>query len=123
MPNLKKKEINLDLAEKALKDMISPNETKKVTPELIIQIVAEHYGITTNDIISDKRNKEYVIPRQIAMYLCREMTATRLKVIGQYLGNRDHSTILYGCEKISKEIERDMATRNTVEVLKKKISP
>ena len=123
LSKLDKKEINLELAEKALKDMISPNENKIITPELIIQIVAEHYGITTNDIISDKRNKEYVIPRQIAMYLCREMTSTRLKVIGQYLGNRDHSTILYGCEKIAREIERDMATRNTVEVLKKKISP
>ena len=68
------KEINIALAEEALKDIISPNAERKVTPELIIQVVADHFGITPLDISSQKRNKEVVYPRQIVMYLCQSMT-------------------------------------------------
>ena len=117
------KEINIALAEEALKDIISPNAERKVTPELIIQVVADHFGITPLDISSQKRNKEVVYPRQIVMYLCRDMTATPLQTIGRYLGGRDHTTIIHGAEKITGDMAKDDTLRNTIEILKKKINP
>lgn len=120
---LNKCEINLKMAEEALKDIISPGAQREVTPELIIQIVAEHFGLTPQDIASQKRTKEIVYPRQIAMYLCRDMLATPLQTIGSYLGGRDHTTIIHGADKISSDLKKDETLRNTIEILKKKINP
>ena len=117
------KEINIALAEEALKDIISPDSKKEVTPELIIQVVADHFGITPLDISSQKRNKEVVFPRQIVMYLCQNMTDASLQVIGKYLGGRDHTTIIHGREKIAAELETNESLSNTIDILKKKISP
>ena len=75
----KNREINIALAEKALKDIIAPGDKKEVTPEFIIEVVADHFNLTPLDIISQRRNKEIVYPRQIAMYLCRNMTDTGLQ--------------------------------------------
>lgn len=120
---LNKKEITVELAEDALKDLISPNEKRAVTPELIIQVVSDHFGLTPLDIASQKRNKEVVFPRQIVMYLCRSLLDTPLQVIGKYLGGRDHTTIIHGSDKITKEVAVNETLKNTVEILKKKISP
>ena len=117
------KEITTELAEEALKDLISPNAEKEVTPELIIQVVADHFGITPLDISSQKRNKEIVFPRQIVMYICRSMLGTSLQNIGKYLGGRDHTTIIHGHDKIAADMEKNESLRNTVEILMKKISP
>ena len=119
---LNKCEINLKMAEEALKDIISPGAQREVTPELIIQIVAEHFGLTPQDIASQKRTKEIVYPRQIAMYLCRDMLATPLQTIGSFLGGRDHTTIIHGADKISSDLKKDETLRNTIEILKKKIN-
>ena len=120
---LKHAEININLAAEALKDIISPNETRQITPELIMDTVAEHYGITISDLKSGKRNSNIAIPRQIVMYLCREMTDIPLKTIGIMLGGRDHSTVNHGVEKIKEEIKMDESLNNTVEIIKKKIIP
>ena len=96
---------------------------KEITPELIIQIVADHFGITALDIASQKRNKEVVFPRQIVMYLCRSMTETPLQAIGKYLGGRDHTTIIHGYDKILSDMDKNESLRNTIEILKKKLSP
>lgn len=117
------KEISIALAEEALKDIISPNSERQITPELIIQVVADHFGITPLDIASQKRNKDIVHPRQIVMYLCQNMTDSSLQVIGKYLGGRDHTTIIHGREKISNELEHNENLSNTIEILKKKINP
>lgn len=123
LSKLNKQEITIEPAEEALKDLISPNETKEVTPELIIQVVADHFGITPLDISSQKRNKEVVFPRQIVMFLCRSMTDTPLQAIGKYLGGRDHTTIIHGYEKIGADMDKNESLRNTIEILKKKINP
>ena len=117
------KEINIALAEEALKDIISPNAERKVTPELIIQVVADHFGITPLDISSQKRNKEVVYPRQIVMYLCQSMTGASLQEIGRYLGGRDPTTIIHGREKIAADLKTNENLANTIEILKKKLSP
>lgn len=123
LSRLDNKEITVELAEEALKDIISPNDKREVTPELVIQVVADHYGITPLDISSQKRNKEIVYPRQIVMYLCREMVGTPLQMIGKYLGGRDHTTIIHGIEKITADVNKNDTLSNTIEILKKKISP
>ena len=120
---LNKCEINLKMAEEALKDIISPGAQREVTPDLIIQIVAEHFGLTPQDIASQKRTKEIVYPRQIAMYLCRDMLSTPLQTIGSHLGGRDHTTIIHGADKITADLKKDETLRNTIEILKKKINP
>lgn len=121
--NLEKREINLDLAEQVLKDIISPDERKIITPEYIINTVAEHFDVTATDIMGTKRNSKIVYPRQIAMYLCREMTNIPLKSIGKSMGNRDHSTVMHGIEKIEKELVSSPDTKEIVDILKKKINP
>ena len=124
LSRLDNKEITVELAEEALKDIISPNDKREVTPELVIQVVADHYGITPLDICSQKRNKEIVYPRQIVMYLCREIVGTPLQSIGKYLGGRDHTTIIHGIEKIKADVvKNDSNLINTLDILKKKLSP
>ncbi len=116
-------EITMSLAEEALKDFISPGSSAAVTPQTIINVVADHYKCTAEDIISSKRTKEIVVPRQVVMYLCRTMTDTPLQTIGKALGGKDHSTIMSGVKKITKQLETDEAMNNTIEVLKKKLNP
>ena len=120
---LEKKEVTLELAEQALKDIISPDEKKVITPEYIISVVAEHYGVTPADLSGNKRNSKIVMPRQVSMYLCREIISTPLKNIGKALGNRDHTTVMHGIEKIENELQNDDNLKNTIDILKKKINP
>lgn len=121
--NLEKSEINLALAEKVLKDIISPNQKRIITPEVITEVVAEHFDISPADILGNKRNSKIVFPRQIVMYLCRNMTEVTLKNIGAYLGGRDHTTVMNGINKIEAEIESSQTTKEIIDILKKKINP
>ncbi len=123
MSRLTEKEINLELAEKALKDHISAGNAREITPEYIIEVVADHFNLRTSDLTSAKRNKEISNPRQIAMYLIRSMTATPLKGIGHYLGDRDHSTVMHGIKIVTNDITKDENLKNTIDILKKKINP
>ena len=120
---LKKRELNLLLAEEALQDIISPNEKKIITPELIVDVVAEHYNISSSDIYSKDKSRSISYPRQIVMYLCRKLTELSVTEIGKVLGGRDHSTVLHGFDKITKDIEKDSTVQNTIDVLIKKINP
>lgn len=116
-------DINLDYAEEALKDVIDPDTPKEITPALIINVVAEHFNVSPEDITSKKRNSEFVLPRQIVMYLCRTMTETPLVSIGKILGKKDHTTVMHGIKKISEGITSNEELRSKVELLKKKIDP
>ena len=116
-------ELSMDLAEDALKDIIYPEAPKEVTPDLIINIVADHFGVSVSDIKSSKRNSELVLPRQIFMYLCREMIDIPFTSIASILGKKDHSTIMHGVKKIKNEITTSDDIKNKVEIIKKKINP
>ncbi len=85
---LNKVDINLEYAEEALKDVIYPNKKKEITPSLIIEVVAEHFGISPEDIASRKRTAELVQPRQIVMYLCRQLTESSLQNIAKTIGKK-----------------------------------
>ena len=117
------RELNMALAEDALKDIIYPDKLKEITPSLIIEVVAEHFGVDKDDITSKKRNSEFVLPRQIIMYLCRELTETSLINIGKILGKKDHTTVMHGVKKITEELKINEELSNKVEVIKKKINP
>lgn len=117
------RELNMSLAEDALKDIIYPDKLKEITPALIIEVVAEHFGVDKDDITSKKRNSEFVMPRQIVMYLCRELTDTSLVNIGKILGKKDHTTVMHGIKKVTEELETNDELKNKIEIIKKKINP
>ena len=114
LSNLENKKIDIPLAAEALKDMISPDNNREVTPELIIDIVSEHFNIPISELKGKKRNAEIVLPRQIIMYLCRTLTDTPLKAIGAILGGKDHASVNHGVKKIENELKTDEALNNTV---------
>lgn len=113
-------EINEDLATEALKDIISNSKPKLITPDAIKNIVGQYYGIKIEDFVAKKRNKSIVLPRQIAMFLCRELTDLSLPRIGEEFG-RDHTTIMHAYEKISSEMKIDIQLKSTLEELRSKI--
>ena len=98
---LTKKDMTVSLCNEALRDLYSTQNRREITPQAIMQTVADYYSITMDDLISHSRRREITVPRQIAMYLTREMTNLSLPQIGQVFGNRDHTTVLHGCEKVA----------------------
>ena len=119
---LNKVEINLSSVQEALKDIISPNEKKQITSGLIVEVVAEHFGITPEDIMSKRRNTEYVLPRQICMYLCRKYTDDSLQSIGKAVGKKDHTTVIHGIEKITEDIEKNDELTGKIDIIIKKLN-
>ena len=118
-----KREIDISLAAEALKDMISHENNRKVTPELILDIVSDHFGISVSDLKGNKRTADISNARQIFMYLCRTMTDVPLKTICFVLGGKNHSTVLHGIEKIEQNLKTDETLNNTIHIIKKKINP
>lgn len=114
--------ITKEIAETALKDLISPKENTVITPQLILEIVSDHYNISASDITSKKRPREIAYPRQIVMYLCRKLTDLSLPKIGEVIGKRDHTTVLHGYEKINAEVLSDVNIKGTIDMLTKKIT-
>ena len=115
-------DINLEHAEEALKDVIYPDKSREITPSLIISTVADYFNITPEDITSKRRNSEFVQARQVVMYFCRTLTDTSFANIGKILGKKDHTTIIYGFNKINEEIANNVELKNKIEDIKKKIA-
>lgn len=121
--NLVNIDINMDIAKQELQNMITPDKPREVTPQLIIEVVAEHFNISVDQMISKNRSSEIAKPRQIAMFLCKNIIDTSLDVIGSFLGGRDHSTIIHGIKKITEEYQHNTNTRSLIDTIKKKINP
>lgn len=121
--NLEHTDITMEIAVRELQNIISPDKPREITPQLVIEIVSEHFNISTDQMISKNRSNEIARPRQIAMYLCKNMTDTPLETIGALLGYRDHSTIIHGIKKITQEYETNENSHNLIETIKKKINP
>jgi len=102
---LNNKQITPELAEEAIKDILSQSKNKVITASIIISTVAKYFNLKIDDFKSQKRNRDISYPRQIAMYLCREVTGISLPKIGEEFGGRDHTTVIHAYEKISKEIK------------------
>ncbi|MGL5439525.1 MAG: chromosomal replication initiator protein DnaA [Filifactoraceae bacterium] len=100
-------DVNYDLACEALKDLFKFNTIIIITPQLIKEKVSQKYNIKIEDFDSKKRTKEIAFPRQVAMYLCRELTDMSLPKIGENFGKRDHTTVMHAHDKISTDMESD----------------
>lgn len=120
-------EATLDIAKNALKDIINPNVKNVITIDSIIDVVASHYELSIDQICSANRSSNVAYPRQIAMYLCKQLTPASLKEIAAKLGKKDHSTILHGIKKIEEDLEAEKKANkndlsNTLDVITKLIS-
>ncbi len=118
--SLVNKEISIDLANEALKDIIS-NKTKVITVGLIQDVVASYYNLRIDDFKSKRRTRNVAFPRQIAMYLTRKYTDLSLPKIGEEFGGRDHTTVIHAYEKITQELNSDSNLRDTINELSKKL--
>jgi len=116
-------EITLSIAEEALKDIIDTNKTNEITPNLIIQVVSEQFGIRSEDITSIKRNAEIVVPRHIIMYLCRKLADMSYHNIATLLNRKDHTTVLHACEKMEDELKVNKELKAKVDMIEKKLNP
>ena len=109
--------ITMDLAAKALDSLVQTQDTRVVTPKIIIDTVARRYDIPAEDILSKKRNREIAVPRQVAIYICRELTDLSTTNIGREFGNRDHTTVMHSCDKVAEQMKSDIAFRKRIEEL------
>ena len=98
--SLVKEPITTELCEQALKEIFDQRRHKQITAELIMQTVSDYYGLTLNDLIGPTRKREITVPRQIAMYLTRELTGMSLPQIGSVFGGRDHTTVMHSCKTV-----------------------
>ncbi|WP_317855066.1 chromosomal replication initiator protein DnaA [Chakrabartyella piscis] len=118
---LTNQDITISLAETALKDIFSEHTSVPLTPELITEIIAEHYQIRVEDIQGSKKPKSIAFPRQISMYLCRKLLDISLPKIGDCFGGRDHTTVIHAITKIEKQLEHDTMLQSTILQLEKEI--
>ena len=109
-------EITVDLAKEVLRDAMDEEE-KRVTIDLIQKKVAEHFDIRMSDMRAKKRTQAIAYPRQVAMYLVRDLTEHSLPVIGEYFGGRDHTTILHAYNIIKGQIKKDRKLKKMLDVL------
>lgn len=116
------KQITLEVAEHALKDLISPNENKIITAEFIIDVVADHFNLEKEALLSEKKTKNISFPRQICMYLCNELTNLSQDNIAAKLKRTNHSTVIHGINKINQLINVDKELENTIQILRKKLN-
>lgn len=120
--SLTNKEVSVELAQEALKDIISSNRPKQVNIDMIKDVVAQHYNIQIEDFESKRRTRSITYPRQVAMYLSRELTDLSLPKIGEGFGGRDHTTVIHAYDKISNDINSSMDFKNIILELKKLLS-
>lgn len=120
--SLTNKEISIDLASEALKDIISNKQNKQITIELIQDVVASYFNIRIEDFKSARRTRNITYPRQIAMYLCRKLTDMSLPRIGEEFGGRDHTTVIHAYEKISDALKEDEELKYTIKEITKRFS-
>ena len=113
--------IDINLATEALKDIFPNGRPKQITMELIQEIVSSYFKIKIDELLAKKRTRNVAYPRQIAMYLCRELTDTSLPRIGEMFGGRDHTTVIHAHDKIARERNEDTKLSNTLKELIKRI--
>src|SRR5699024_9040240 len=107
--SLVNKDIKIKLTKQTIKDIITNNRPNKITVKIIQKMIADKYNITVDEILSKKRTKSISFPRQIAMYLSRELTDLSLTKIGEEFGGRDHTTVIHGHKKVFEEMTKDTA--------------
>ena len=120
--NLKEEPVTMSLAREALKDLLPEDKKVEVTPTRIKEIVADYYHINIQSLMSQRRDKEVVVPRQIAMYLCHDMLSLPYKRISLLFDRTDHTTAISACSRIETMMSEDAEFRRSLEDIRKKIS-
>ena len=116
-----KRDVTIEMAHDVLKDFVKTT-TRKTSISTIQKVVSQHYRVPVESMRSKVRTARLAFPRQIAIYLARDLTSASLAQIGQRFGGRDHTTVIHACQKISELIERDVALRSTISQLRKELS-
>lgn len=119
--SLTNREVSIELCSEALKDIISSSKPKQVTVDIIKNAVGQYYNMKIEDFVSKRRTRSISHPRQIAMYLSREMTDLSLPKIGEEFGGRDHTTVIHAYDKISRDIVESSELKNKIEKIRKEI--
>jgi len=119
--SLNETEITPEVAEEVLQDILPARKPRLITCELIQEVVADYFRLRTEDLRAKKRTRAVAFPRQIAMYLTRELTDLSLPKIGEHFGGRDHTTVIHGCDKIARELESDPTLQEIVSELMNRI--
>jgi chromosomal replication initiator protein len=113
--------LSFELAKETLRDILPP-EGSHVTPAEIIKSVARHYGLKVSEIKSRNNSKQIVFPRQVAMYICKQLTELSFPEIGKHFNDKHHSTVMHSVEKIDKMRAADPDFKRTVEVFLQQLS-
>jgi chromosomal replication initiator protein len=113
--------MNVELAQEVLKDVFPQGELPEVSVESIQEVVVDRFGMSMQELVGDRRSQSIVYPRQVAMYLCRELTDSSLPKIGKKFGGRDHTTVIHATSKIAKLIQEDRSVYNLVQELTARI--
>jgi chromosomal replication initiator protein len=113
--------VTLEMAEREVRDLIRPQEPKRVKIEDIQRVVARQYNVSRSDLLSSRRTANVVRPRQVAMYLSKTMTLRSLPEIGRRFGGRDHTTVLHAVRKIEALVGKDPVLADEVELLKRQL--
>ena len=109
--------VTLEMARELLAGRIGAQTKRSVTPELIIEVIAGQYHVSPDDLIGQKRSRDIALPRQVAMYVCRELTSLSTTSIGRAFGGRDHTTVMHNCDRIAEAMKADFAFKKRVEEL------
>lgn len=112
--SLSRRDITIEVAEEALKDIVSSARQKQITIDAIQNVVASHYSIKVADMRSKKRTRVVTFPRQVAMYLARDLTDASLPRIGEEFGGRDHTTVIHACDKIQRALQKDPSLQRDI---------
>jgi chromosomal replication initiator protein len=114
--------ITIELVESIIRDLVLGNEPKRIKVEDILRVVSRHFAVSKADILSDRRHRSVVRPRQIGMYLAKQLTARSLPEIGRRFGNRDHTTVLHAIRKIDREMGDNPHLKEEIEELKRQLN-
>jgi len=114
--------ITLDLAQDCLKQILAGRTETNINHSTIMKVVSRYYDISPDQLVTQKRSRDVAFPRQVAMYLCRELTGMSLPRIGQVFGGRDHTTVMHACDKIQDEMERSAELRRAIIEMKRNIT-
>lgn len=119
--SLVNEDVSPELAEAALKDIISPSRPRIVSVNHVQKVICDHFGLRLEEMNGKKRTRNIAFPRQIAMFLTRELTDLSLPRIGEAFGGRDHTTVLHACDRVNEEIEKSSDLKSTLERLSQAI--
>lgn len=115
--SLVNEDVSADLAQAALKDIITPNRPRMVTVSHVQKIIGDHFGLKLDELQGKKRTRNVAFPRQVAMYLTRELTDMSLPRIGDAFGGRDHTTVIHACDRVKEELTKDDDLKGTIDRL------